>query len=78
MPTASPSETVTLRGGLTVTLPALQLLWSLEERGFNLRVGPSGRLVVSPASRLTPDERAALREHRDAIVALVRYCEGIQ
>lgn len=77
MTTALPSETVSLREGLVVGLPTLRLLWSLEGRGFRLRVAPAG-LVVSPASRLTPRETAALRIHRDEVVALVRYCEGIQ
>ena len=74
MPTASPSETVTLRYGLVVPLPASQLMWSLEDRGFCLRIDATGGLVVSPASRLTPTETAALRGHRDEVLALVHYC----
>jgi hypothetical protein len=58
-------------------LPALQVAWELEARGLTLkRDGAS--LVVRPASGLTAADRAMLRRHRDALLALVAYCEGVQ
>lgn len=74
MPT---TDLITLRGGLSVPLPALRLLWDLEARGFSF-VAEAGHLVVSPRSRLTPHEDAAIRQHRDELLALVAYCEAVQ
>jgi len=69
------TETVILRGGLSVPLPALRLLWDLEARGFHVRQGEDGALLVSPRSRLTPDDDQAIRTYRDELKALVAYCE---
>jgi hypothetical protein len=68
---------VVLKSGLSVPVDALTLLWRLEDRGLSLR--PDGdALVVSPREHLTDDDRAAIRQHRDELLALVRYCEAIQ
>lgn len=70
---------VTLRGGLTVPLAALRLLWDLEGRGFTLRIGADdGCLIVSPHSRLTLAEDQSIRAHRDQLLALVRAHGDIQ
>ncbi len=70
MPTAC-SEMVTLKGGLTVSLDALRIGWSLEQRGFRLEpVG--GRLRVAPHDALTPDDVVAIKAHRDELLALVQ------
>lgn len=42
MPTTTASEVVVLRGGLSVPLPALQLLWCLEDRGLLIRLDEAG------------------------------------
>ena len=77
MVTTSPvSELVALRGGLTVPVLALRILWSLEERDFNIRLADDGALLVAPASKLTADDRHAISQHRDALRTLVRYCDG--
>ena len=65
---------VVLRGGLSIPLAAMQLLWNLEDRGFTL-CSEADRLVVAPRSQLTPDDDALIRQHRDALLALVRYVE---
>jgi hypothetical protein len=56
-------------------LPALQLLWALEARGFTLSMDVEGYLLVAPKSRLSDVDDRALREHRDEILALVQYCD---
>jgi hypothetical protein len=76
MPLATDLETVVLRGGVSVPLSALRLLWSLESRGF--RIVADNGLVVSPSSRLTPEDDRAIRAHRDTLLSLVAYAEAIQ
>jgi hypothetical protein len=79
MPTTVAPETVTLKDGFSVTLEALRLAWSLEERGFYVRLAEDGGLVVSPRSRITSDDDQAIRQHKCELIALVRYCrESIQ
>ncbi len=48
----------------------VELADHLEARGFRLSV-QDGRLIVAPASRLLDTDRAAIRQHRDALVALL-------
>jgi hypothetical protein len=62
---------VVLKGGLVVQLAALRLGWTLEKRGFVLSP-ENGRLRVCPHEHLTPDDIAAIRRHRDELLALVR------
>ena len=39
----------------------------------------TGTLRIGPADRLTPEQRAAIEEHRDALKALALICEdGVQ
>lgn len=72
-------ETITLQGGFVVTLDALRLVWDLEERGFHVRLAEDGGLLVGPRSRLTPADDRAIRQHRNDLLALVRYVdEAIQ
>ena len=70
---ASQLETVTLRGGLTIPLRALQIAWDLEERGISLRLHPTeaGRLLAAPSKLLTDTDRAAMRQHREALVQIL-------
>lgn len=49
---------------------AAELLALLSSSGFTVRLD-GGKLLVSPASRLTDDERAALREHRERLLDLL-------
>ena len=41
---------------------------SLTERGFRLFLVAGNRLSVEPASGLTDDDRATIRQHKDEIV----------
>jgi hypothetical protein len=68
-------ETVVLRGGTSVRLAALRVLWDLEAPGFSLAV-TEGWLRVSPTARITPSDDAAIRRHRDELLTLVHYCHS--
>ena len=77
MPTTSPvSELVTLHGGFAVPVEALRILWLLEERDFDVRLADDGTLLVAPGSKLRTADRRAIAQHRDALRALVAYCNG--
>lgn len=47
------------------------LLISLRSAGFTLRA-ESGKLIVSPASQLTPEQRDAIVANKPALMALVQ------
>ena len=66
--------------GALVDSSALPLLRDLEARGCRLTVtADGGRLIVKPASRLTGEERACVREHRHALATLIRVRDdGVQ
>lgn len=75
----SASDFVTLRGGLTLPLAAVQLAWSLEDRGLHLGIDRDGEVLsVGPSDRLTDDDRAMIRRWKPHLVALVRDCEAVQ
>ena len=58
--------------------PAVAVLCDLEHAGLGLAV-VDGRLRVSPVERLTAEREALIRQHRDALVTLVRICDtGVQ
>ena len=77
-PVAIPVVLVPLRD-LSVSLAALQLLWNLETRGLSVTIREAdGCLYVRPKGRITAADAAAIRQHRDELLALVRYCEEIQ
>ena len=42
-------------------------------RGLRLRVDADGWLIVSPGELLTDDDRAAIRQYRDELKAIVNY-----
>ncbi len=65
---------ITLKRGLAMPLVVLQLLWSLEDRGFDVaRVGD--RLQVRPGKDLNPADLTAIHEHRDELLALIDYAD---
>ena len=70
--TASSEALVVLKGGSVASLKVLQLGWNLEDRGFTL-TPENGRLRVRPHEHLTPEDIAAIRRHRDELLALVCY-----
>src|SRR5688572_13479491 len=61
---APASEYVSLKGGLTVPLPALQLLWSLQDRGFQMALSVDQAFLLHPIDALTDVDRAALHRWR--------------
>lgn len=69
-------EFVTMKNGMVVSIDALRLLWRLEEAEMVVRAG-GGRLQVGPRRRLTAADDAAIRVHRDELVALVEMCEAM-
>ncbi len=73
------SELVTLKGGLVVSLDALRMLWDLEDRGFDVKVGDGRRykVLVGPFDRLTTADKVAIHTHRDALAELVRYVDRV-
>lgn len=67
---------VTMQPGLVVSVPALQLLWRLEDAGMVVRIDDqTGRLLVGPTARLTTDDDRAIRVHRDELIELVKICD---
>jgi len=70
-------EYVTLKGGLTLPVEALQLAWSLEARGATLEVEGEDTLVVEPGGGLTDADCAAIRRWKRHLLALVRYCDTV-
>jgi hypothetical protein len=70
------SESITLAGGLCVSLDALQLGWRLEARGVTLRLD-GAELAVGPRRLLTDADRAEIRRHRAELVALVGYTDTV-
>ena len=78
MGTVTSSETVVLKGGLTVPLAALQLLWDLESRGCAIRQEAERAPFVGPRNAVTDADAAAIRHYRNELLALVVSCEAIQ
>ncbi len=75
--TEAATETVVLRGGLSVSLAALQVLWELESRGFEIS-DEHDMLVVGPKSLITTEDDQSIRAHRDELLMLVKYGEAVQ
>ncbi len=79
MPICAPSEptVVTMTSGLVVSVPALQLLWRLEDTGMVVKLDKrTGRLLVGPTGRLSAGDVTAIRDHRDELIALVQMCDA--
>lgn len=72
-----PSSLVTLRGGPAVPEDVLQLAWRLAEQGVDLQVNETGRLLVGPRSRITDADRQAIREHKQMLTTVVKYCDEV-
>jgi hypothetical protein len=67
------TDYVMLRGGLTLPLPALQLAWDLETRGFRVTLDAVHYVSVEPAEALTDRDRAAIHRWRAHLAAIVDY-----
>ena len=64
---------VSLRGGLMLPLPAVQLALDLEHRGLYLRLEDGDVLVVGPRERLTDDVRIAIRRWKTHLLTIASY-----
>ena len=50
----------------------MQALVALRKAGFTPAISPAGGLLIEPASRLTPDQRAFLKAHKILLLAELR------
>ena len=64
---------MTLKGGLTVALPALQLALDLEARGIPLATDTNHQFIVPADDRLTLADLAAVRRWHMHLGAIVEY-----
>jgi hypothetical protein len=63
---------VPLKGGLTVPVASVFLLFDLERRGFRLsRCGPD--IAIRPFDQLTDADRRELRRWKDHVLSLLDY-----
>jgi hypothetical protein len=64
---------VVLKGGVIVSLDALQLAWALEDRGATFAVEGEDLVVEGPQGFLTEDDRAAIRRWRGHLKEIACY-----
>jgi hypothetical protein len=69
----APVEFVTLKGGLTIPVPALRLALDLEARGIPLATDADRQFVVPRDERLTADDLVNMQRWRAHLGAIVDY-----
>ena len=69
----APVEFVTLKGGLTIPVPALRLALDLEARGIPLATDADHQFVVPKDERLTNDDLVNMQRWRAHLGAIVDY-----
>ena len=69
----APVEFVTLKGGLTIPVPALRLALDLEARGIPLATDADHRFVVPKDERLTAEDLVNIQRWRAHLGAVVDY-----
>jgi hypothetical protein len=69
----APVQLVTLKGGVTIPVPALRLALDLEARGISLATDADHRFVVPKDERLTADDLVSLQRWRAHLGAIVDY-----
>jgi hypothetical protein len=69
----APVEFVTLKGGLTIPVPALRLALDLEARGIPLATDANRQFVVPKDERLTADDLVNMQRWRAHLGAIVDY-----
>ena len=69
----APVELVTLKGGVTIPVPALRLALDLEARGISLATDADHRFVVPKDERLTADDLVNIQRWRAHLGAIVDY-----
>lgn len=66
---------MTLRNGPDIRDSAIALACDLEARHFHVTAA-NGALSVSPASRLTAEDRAAIMREKQFLISIVEYCQS--
>src|ERR1700682_5692862 len=69
----APVEFVTLKGGVTIPVPALRLALDLEARGIPLATDADHRFVVPKGKRLTVEGLVNIQRWRAHLGAIVDY-----
>ena len=69
----APVEFVTLKGGLTIPVPALRLAVDLEARGIPLATDADRQFVAPKDGRLTADDLVSMQRWRAHLGAIVDY-----
>ena len=69
----APVEFVTLKGGLTIPVPALRLALDLEARGIPLATDADHQFVVPKDERLTVEDLVNIQQWRAHLGAIVDY-----
>jgi TubC N-terminal docking domain len=69
----APVEFVTLKGGLTIPVPALRLAVDLEARGIRLATDADHQFVVPSDDRLTAEDLAEIQRWHAHLGAIVDY-----
>ncbi|MBI4266102.1 MAG: hypothetical protein HY657_17135 [Acidobacteria bacterium] len=54
--------------------PAVAILGALERDGFTVQLEPDDTIVIRPLSRLTPEQKQQIVEHKAAVKLLLRCC----
>jgi hypothetical protein len=55
---------------------ALHLLWSLEDRGVQIRIDHDA-LVMTPTSKIPESDRLLIKQYKAHLMNLVRSCEEL-
>ena len=69
----SEARFIHLRGGLTVPVEPLLLVFDLQERGFTLTPEDGETLVVQPYNKLTRTDCEQIRRWKRHVLALLSY-----
>lgn len=64
---------VVLKNGPTVRVEPVELLLDLESRGFRVYTDNGTDVLVSPASKLQPNDVKNLKSWRTHVLALLQY-----
>ncbi len=55
---------------------ALQILWSLEDRGVQIKIDHDA-LTMKPMSKITDADRRLIKQYKSHLIHLVRGCEEL-
>lgn len=78
MPDSSEQQRyVTLRAGLALPIEPVQLVLDLEARGFTL-TRDGDFILIRPVAQLTEADRAAIKQWRGHVLAIIDNVEAIQ